>query len=144
MALLASERLYLGIKIPDWNAALAGEWEREYSTEAHDIETHHAMRTAGKASVPQSLEGELEGFVRQIEPNSNDRNIRMIVRFFGFDGTGKKTLERVGQEFGVTRERVRQVIEKFTRRLRGKAVYLPMFRWACNSIIEAVPRFPPF
>jgi hypothetical protein len=142
MALLASEQLYFGIKIPDWSPALAGEWEREYSTEAHDIETHHAMRTTSKNSVPQSLEGELEGFVRQIEPNFNDRNIRMIVRFFGFDGTGKKTLERVGQEFGVTRERVRQVIEKFTRRLRGKAVYLPMFRWACNLIIETVPEIP--
>lgn len=44
-----------------------------------------------------------------------------IVRMrFGLDGTGRfKTLEECGEEFGVTRERIRQIEAKALRKLRG-------------------------
>jgi hypothetical protein len=64
----------------------------------------------------------------------------MVVRFFGLDGTGKKTLEEVGREFDVTRERVRQITSKFVRRLQHSTnVYLPIFRSACNYILTTLP-----
>jgi hypothetical protein len=88
------------------------------------------------------LEEELEQFVRRILPSSSssDRNVTIIVRFFGLDGTGKKTLEEVGREFEVTRERVRQITSKFSRRLQdGRSVYLPVFRYACNYIRRIIP-----
>ncbi|MGA7325491.1 MAG: DNA-directed RNA polymerase subunit alpha C-terminal domain-containing protein, partial [Rhodomicrobium sp.] len=34
------------------------------------------------------------------------------IRFYGFDGSGRKTLEAVGQEYDVTRERIRQIVAK--------------------------------
>ena len=42
-----------------------------------------------------------------------------IVRLrFGLDGGQAKTLEEVGQEFGVTRERIRQIEAKTLAKLR--------------------------
>src|SRR4029434_10917690 len=70
---------------------------------------------------------------------ASDRNINVVVRFFGFDGTGKRTLEEVGQAFGVTRERVRQITSNLTRRLQRRNLYLPIFRSACNHILENLP-----
>ena len=44
-----------------------------------------------------------------------------ILKFrFGLDGGTEKTLEEVGQKFGVTRERVRQIQNIALNRLRKK------------------------
>ena len=44
-----------------------------------------------------------------------------ILRFrFGLDGGGEKTLEEVGEKFGVTRERIRQIQNVALRKLRKK------------------------
>ena len=130
------------MEIPGWNAALAAEWEQAYPAEAHSIQVRHAIRLPGaSAASPPLLEEELEQFVRLMF--KSDRNVSIIVRFFGFDGTGKKTLEEVGKEFNVTSERVRQITSKFTRwtgAWHGRNdVYLPIFRSACNFIIETLP-----
>src|ERR1700730_11313670 len=38
------------------------------------------------------------------------RNARIAARYYGFDGSGGGTLQSVGNEIGVTRERVRQIV----------------------------------
>ena len=43
----------------------------------------------------------------------------MIRMRFGFEGGQPSTLEKVGDEFGVTRERVRQIESKALARLRN-------------------------
>ena len=60
---------------------------------------------------------------------------RIVCRFYGFDGTGRKTLEEVGAEYQVTRERIRQISEKFSRRVRGKRVNSPVLHRA-RSVLE--------
>ena len=140
--LLASEQLYFGMKIPGWNADLAAEWGRVYSAETQSIQVRHAIRVPGLlcSNLPY-LEDELENLVRLILKGASDRNFSLVVSFLGCDGTGKKTLEEVGQKFGLTRERVRQ-ITSFTRRIQGRSLYLPIFRSACNYIIDALPNSP--
>jgi Sigma-70, region 4 len=66
---------------------------------------------------------------------AQERNTRIVCRFFGFDGTGRKTLEEVGAENNITRERVRQITTRFSRSVRGKRVHVPLVRLA-RSIIE--------
>ena len=47
------------------------------------------------------------------------RAYEVIVNRFGLtDDTQRKTLEAIGQKYGITRERVRQIKEKAIRRLK--------------------------
>jgi RNA polymerase primary sigma factor len=46
------------------------------------------------------------------------READVIVSYFGLNGTPPMTLEEIGVKFSLTRERVRQIKEKATRRLR--------------------------
>ena len=61
------------------------------------------------------------------------RGREVIIARFGFDGADGKTLEEVGQQFGVTRERIRQVEAKVLSKLRHAsrieilAPYAPIF-----------------
>jgi RNA polymerase primary sigma factor len=44
-----------------------------------------------------------------------------ILRYrFGLDGGGERTLEEVGEKFGVTRERIRQIQNVALKKLRKK------------------------
>uniref|UniRef100_UPI0028D886E3 sigma factor-like helix-turn-helix DNA-binding protein n=1 Tax=Hoylesella marshii TaxID=189722 RepID=UPI0028D886E3 len=47
----------------------------------------------------------------------NERERNIVEAFFGIN-QGEKTLEEIGNKFGLTRERVRQIKEKAIRRLR--------------------------
>jgi RNA polymerase primary sigma factor len=48
----------------------------------------------------------------------NDREQEIVRMRFGLDGARSKTLEEVGKEFGVTRERIRQIEAKTLAKLR--------------------------
>ncbi len=63
--------------------------------------------------IYESLRKEID---RALETLS-EREQQIIRMFFGLDGK-EMTLEEIGQQFGLTRERVRQIKEKAIRRLR--------------------------
>ncbi len=46
------------------------------------------------------------------------REAEVISDYFGLNGNHAMTLEEIGEKFNLTRERVRQIKEKATRRLR--------------------------
>jgi len=48
----------------------------------------------------------------------SDREARVLRMRFGLNGSRPMTLEEVGQKFGVTRERIRQIEAKALRKLR--------------------------
>ncbi|PKB65507.1 MAG: RNA polymerase subunit sigma-70, partial [SAR202 cluster bacterium Io17-Chloro-G3] len=48
----------------------------------------------------------------------NDREKRVLQLRFGLEDGRSRTLEEVGREFGVTRERIRQIEAKALRKLR--------------------------
>ena len=60
----------------------------------------------------------LESEIYQALSTLRDREARIIRLRFGLDGARKYTLEEVGREFGVTRERIRQIEAKALRKLR--------------------------
>jgi RNA polymerase primary sigma factor len=62
----------------------------------------------------KTVTGMLQDMVRHLDPRE-----ATILRYrFGLDGGAEKTLEEVGEKFGVTRERVRQIQNLALRKLR--------------------------
>ena len=58
----------------------------------------------------------LQDFLRQLSPREQS-----ILRFrFGLAGGQEKTLLEIGQQFGLTRERVRQIQDSALQKLRKK------------------------
>lgn len=62
----------------------------------------------------QSLKSELNGILASI----SDREREILSCYFGLNGENRMTLAEIGEKFGLTRERVRQLKEKSLRRLR--------------------------
>ena len=56
--------------------------------------------------------------VAEVLGELNLREQEIVRMRFGLDGSRAKTLEEVGQEFGVTRERIRQIEVKTLAKLR--------------------------
>jgi RNA polymerase primary sigma factor len=89
--------------------------EEDSSTLADVVEDENA-------DAPQRrLEEEgMKSRLRELVESLTLREAAIISARFGLDGSGKKTLEEVGQQFGVTRERVRQIESKALTKLRTK------------------------
>ena len=60
------------------------------------------------------LHRDLLGLIQLLPP----REIKILQMRFGLDGEEARTLSYIGKEFGISRERVRQIINKSNRRLR--------------------------
>jgi len=62
--------------------------------------------------------GLLRGQINEVLAELTDRERRVILLRFGLVDDRARTLEEVGQEFNVTRERIRQIEAKALRKLR--------------------------
>ena len=56
--------------------------------------------------------------LRELLARLDEREAKILTRRFGLDGNPPQTLEEVGEQFGVTRERVRQIQNIALRKLR--------------------------
>ncbi|MBQ8127904.1 MAG: RNA polymerase sigma factor RpoD/SigA [Prevotella sp.] len=77
------------------------------------LENENSPR-ADRQLVLESLRAEIQLALKTL--NERERNI--IEAFYGL-GTPELTLDEIGQKYGLTRERVRQIKEKAIRRLRN-------------------------
>ncbi|MBV8149426.1 MAG: RNA polymerase sigma factor RpoD [Candidatus Eremiobacteraeota bacterium] len=95
--------------------------EEEDSHLGDFIEDQDAVAPAEAASVTM-----LKQKMGDVLQNLTERERKVLVLRFGLEDGHQRTLEEVGQEFGVTRERIRQIEAKALRKLRhpsrGKAL----------------------
>jgi RNA polymerase primary sigma factor len=95
--------------------------EEEDSHLSDFIEDQEAVAPAEAASVML-----LKEKMADVLKNLTERERKVLVLRFGLEDGHQRTLEEVGQEFGVTRERIRQIEAKALRKLRhpsrGKAL----------------------
>ncbi len=70
--------------------------------------------TPDEASAYELLKGDVGGVLNLLTP----REQKILKMRFGLDGEWAHTLEEVGKEFGVTRERIRQIEAKALMKLR--------------------------
>jgi RNA polymerase primary sigma factor len=80
----------------------------------YDVMRENDTPTPETGLLYDSLRKEISRAISTLTPRESD-----VVRlYFGLDGAHPMTLEEIGQKFGLTRERVRQIKEKAIRRLR--------------------------
>ena len=70
----------------------------------------------------ESTQRRMRDAVKGMLGRLDDRERRIIVSRFGLDGVGEQTLEQLGRELGVTKERVRQLEARAQSKLRKIAV----------------------
>ena len=81
-----------------------------------DVLVNNDSPNADRGLVNESLNKEIERALSTLTERERD-----IVKYFFGIGTQEMTLEEIGEFFGLTRERVRQIKEKAIRRLRHSA-----------------------
>src|SRR5436853_1496800 len=75
------------------------------STEFGEVIGDDEAQTPFELLRDKNLLGEVEGLLEVLDP----RERKIISQRFGLDGGKPKTLEDVGKDFGITRERIRQL-----------------------------------
>ena len=81
-----------------------------------DVLVNPDSPNADRGLVNESLNTEIERALSTLTERERD-----IIRYFFGIGCQEMTLEEIGEKFGLTRERVRQIKEKAVRRLRHSA-----------------------
>lgn len=79
-----------------------------------DVMVNDDSPNADRVLINESLSKEIE---RVLAHALSDRERDIVKKFFGL-GVPEMTLEEIGDEFGLTRERVRQIKEKAIRKLK--------------------------
>ena len=87
--------------------------EEDYSHLGDFIEDHDATSPADYTSAEL-----LKEQLNEVLDTLTDREENVLRLRFGLEDGQSKTLEQVGQQFGVTRERIRQIEAKALRKLR--------------------------
>lgn len=86
----------------------------EEDTTLGELVTYEGEMSVEDAVAHQVLREQLEEVLQTL----TEREEKVLRLRFGLDDGRERTLEQVGQEFGVTRERIRQIEAKALRKLR--------------------------
>lgn len=81
-----------------------------------DVLVNDDSPNADKSLVNESLNKEIERALQTLAPRERE----IVKSFFGI-GCQEMTLEEIGERFGLTRERVRQIKEKSIRKLKNNS-----------------------
>ena len=79
-----------------------------------DVLENDSEETPDSGLINDSLRREVQRALSTLTQREAD----VIALYFGLNGEHVMTLEEIGEKFGLTRERVRQIKEKAIRRLR--------------------------
>lgn len=101
------------IKVSQQPTSLEAPVGEEKDSTLGDFIPDEEIRPEDQASVEL-----LKSHLSEVLDTINDREKKVLKLRFGLDDGRQRTLEEVGREFGVTRERIRQIEAKALRKLR--------------------------
>lgn len=110
---LPEEKIVEAIKADTRHVSVDAPFTSDDSNSLLDVLPNGNSPSADKDLLRESLQKEIERALETLSPR--ERNV--IKAFFGI-GQQEMTLEEIGDKYGLTRERVRQIKEKAIRRLR--------------------------
>ena len=88
---------------------------------AHTFGKKFGLMVNSGSSANLLMAESLKDEIRQSLDTLKDRERQVIKMYFGIDRDYALTLNEIGEEFSLTRERVRQIKEKAIRRLRHRS-----------------------
>jgi RNA polymerase primary sigma factor len=112
--LISPDRVREILKISQEPVSLEAPVGEEDDSHLGDFIEDHAALAPADAASNQMLREQVEDVMNAL----SDRERKVIQLRFGLDGGRSRTLEEVGREFRVTRERIRQIEAKALRKLR--------------------------
>jgi RNA polymerase sigma factor (sigma-70 family) len=80
------------------------------------------------------------GFDKAIEARCTERETNVVTEYFGMDEGVSRTLDEVAALHNVTRERIRQIVNKTLRKLRHPSLTKYYKDWVDTSYKKAVPK----
>lgn len=99
----------------------------EYTSEIEESENNVIY---SEESEDRQRQNEQKKIISIITEHLTNREKDIITKYYGLDGSEPMTLEEIGKELGITKERTRQILEKTLKKLRGEALN--------NSINETI------
>lgn len=84
----------------------------------------------------RTLEEEL---IEIFSSHASGRDRQIVAEYYGWDGGGSHTLEELGQKYGLSRERIRQVCVRAVKRSRRVQVFAPVLDRALAFIAHRLP-----
>ena len=86
--------------------------------EEEDSRLGDFIQDVSATPVDQAVQALLKDQIREVLGSLSPREAKVLEYRFGLEDGKQRTLEEVGREFGVTRERIRQIEAKAIRKLR--------------------------
>jgi RNA polymerase primary sigma factor len=102
------------LKISREPVSLETPFGEEEGSQLGDVLEDLTAPAPADVAVSQLLKEQIQEVLKSL----SDREARVLQLRFGLEDGRSRTLEEVGREFGVTRERIRQIEAKALRKLR--------------------------
>lgn len=110
---IPQEKIEDAVKVNGRHVSMDAPFSESDENSLLDVLVNDDSPMADRELVMESLRNEIKQALKCL----NDRERMILEAFFGIDQP-EMTLEEIGEKFGLTRERVRQIKEKAIRRLR--------------------------
>lgn len=98
------------------------EYEKPLVTDDDDYKTEMGDDNFLNDGFESNKEIEQSEAIRFLMEYLNQREKNIITKYYGLDGNKPKTLEEIGMEYGLTKERIRQIKNTSFKKMRSVAL----------------------
>ena len=112
---LSTQEVINTLKVSGRHVSMDAPFAQSEEGSLMDVLTNENEETPDSKLIQDSLKREVARALATL----TYRESEVISFYFGLNGNSPMTLEEIGQKFNLTRERVRQIKEKATKRLRN-------------------------